>query len=193
MEHLGFDKNNHETLDIQAMSTSWASRRLIGIFFVIQSWHLLIQGWFQGLPRTWDPLYGKLPILFPYHSHVFRDSCGHSMGPQGGTIISSTDLFFFGGPGCLPHQRPLGHQSRLQSSGWCSVAGGVVSPLVGFIHSRFGCWWFQAINKNFTQRSKYMANRPQKVGSYRAYINQYNGNCATYFYPGVVKLDHFLK
>ena len=26
------------------------------------------------------PLYGKLPILFPYHSHIFRDSYGSGMG-----------------------------------------------------------------------------------------------------------------
>ena len=26
------------------------------------------------------PPYGKLPILFPYHSHIFRDSYGSSMG-----------------------------------------------------------------------------------------------------------------
>ncbi len=26
------------------------------------------------------PPYGKLPILFPYHSHIFRDSYGSGMG-----------------------------------------------------------------------------------------------------------------
>ena len=26
------------------------------------------------------PSYGKLPILFPYHSHIFRDSYGSGMG-----------------------------------------------------------------------------------------------------------------
>ena len=30
------------------------------------------QGWFQGLPIMGSP-YGKLPILFPYHSHIFTD------------------------------------------------------------------------------------------------------------------------
>ena len=37
------------------------------------------QGWFQGPPIMGLP-YGKLPILFPYHSHIFRDSYGNSMG-----------------------------------------------------------------------------------------------------------------
>ena len=31
-------------------------------------WECLIQGWFQG-PPVMGPLYGKFPILFPYHSH----------------------------------------------------------------------------------------------------------------------------
>ena len=33
------------------------------------------QGWFQGLPIMRPP-YSKLPILFPYLSHIFRDSSG---------------------------------------------------------------------------------------------------------------------
>ena len=37
------------------------------------------QGWFQGIPIMGPP-YGKLPILFPYHSHIFRDSYGSGMG-----------------------------------------------------------------------------------------------------------------
>ena len=32
---------------------------------------------YPGLPRTWDPLYGKRD---PYHSHIFRDSYGNGMG-----------------------------------------------------------------------------------------------------------------
>ena len=39
----------------------------------------LCQGWFQGLPILWPP-YGKLPMLFLYHSHIFRDSYGSRMG-----------------------------------------------------------------------------------------------------------------
>ncbi len=32
-------------------------------------------GWFQGLPRTWDPRsWEATPKLFPYHSHIFKDS-----------------------------------------------------------------------------------------------------------------------
>ena len=38
------------------------------------------QGWFQG-PPIMGPRYGKLPILFPYHSHILSDSYGNSMGP----------------------------------------------------------------------------------------------------------------
>ena len=34
---------------------------------------------FQG-PSIMGPPYGKLPILFPYHSHIFRDSYGNGMG-----------------------------------------------------------------------------------------------------------------
>ena len=37
------------------------------------------QGRFQG-PPIMGPPYGKLPILFPYHSHIFRDSYGNGMG-----------------------------------------------------------------------------------------------------------------
>ena len=37
------------------------------------------QGKFQG-PPIMGPPYGKLPILFPYHSHIFRDSYGSGMG-----------------------------------------------------------------------------------------------------------------
>ena len=40
---------------------------------------LLGQGWFQG-PPLMGPSYGKLPILFPYHSHIFTNSYGNSMG-----------------------------------------------------------------------------------------------------------------
>ena len=34
------------------------------------------QGWFQGPPRTWDPLM----VSFPYHSHIYRDFDGNDMG-----------------------------------------------------------------------------------------------------------------
>ena len=46
------------------------------------------QRWFQEPPMMGPP-YGKLPIPFPYHSHIFRDSYGISMGslPAGGPII----------------------------------------------------------------------------------------------------------
>ena len=37
----------------------------------------LVQGWFEQLPIMGPP-YGKLPIPFPYHSHIFRDSYGNS-------------------------------------------------------------------------------------------------------------------
>ena len=37
----------------------------------------LVQGWFEQLPIMGPP-YGKLPIQFPYHSHIFRDSYGNS-------------------------------------------------------------------------------------------------------------------
>ena len=37
------------------------------------------QGWFQG-PPILGPPYGKLPTLFPYHSHIFRDSYESGMG-----------------------------------------------------------------------------------------------------------------
>ncbi len=53
-----------------------------------RSWVLFIhgyQGWFQG-PPIMGPSYGKFPILFPYHSHIFRDSYGNSMGPAGPII-----------------------------------------------------------------------------------------------------------
>ena len=52
---------------------------------------LQVQGWFQG-PPTMGPPYGKLPILFPYHSHVrIPKDMGpmvweayHKRGPIGG-------------------------------------------------------------------------------------------------------------
>ena len=37
------------------------------------------QGWFQG-PSIMGPLYGKFPILFPYHSHKNPQRYGNSMG-----------------------------------------------------------------------------------------------------------------
>ena len=35
---------------------------------------------FSGTPKDMGPPYGKLPILFPYHYHIFRDSYGNGMG-----------------------------------------------------------------------------------------------------------------
>ena len=39
------------------------------------------------------PPYGKLPILFPYHSHIFRDSCGSGRG-----IVWGKGVPLLGGP-----------------------------------------------------------------------------------------------
>ena len=33
-----------------------------------------------GTPDNLGPPYEKLPILFPYHSHIFRDSYGSGSG-----------------------------------------------------------------------------------------------------------------
>ena len=60
------------------------------------------------------PPCGKLSILFPYHSHMFRDSYGSSMG------IVWVPLTIFGGPMSLGdpenpieliHPLPTGHPS----------------------------------------------------------------------------------
>ena len=36
----------------------------------------VLQGWFQGPPRTWDPFM----VSFSYYSYIFRDSYGSGMG-----------------------------------------------------------------------------------------------------------------
>ena len=45
----------------------------------------VISGIFRNPPIMGPPYYSKLPILFPYQSHIFRDSYGgkgsHSWGP----------------------------------------------------------------------------------------------------------------
>ena len=48
-------------------------------FAMLLQLQLQYQRWFQGLPIMGPP-YGKLPILFPYDAHIFRDSCGSGMG-----------------------------------------------------------------------------------------------------------------
>ena len=45
------------------------------------------------------PPYGKLPILFPYHSHIFRDSYGSGMGivwVRGPMIMAKSFCLFDG-------------------------------------------------------------------------------------------------
>ena len=60
----------------------WFSRRISEpstVFLDTLSQEHFIQGKFQG-PPIMEPPYGKLPIRFPYHSRISRDSYGSGMG-----------------------------------------------------------------------------------------------------------------
>ena len=41
---------------------------------------VLIEDDLPGTPKDMGPPYGKLPKLFPYHSHIFKDSYGSGTG-----------------------------------------------------------------------------------------------------------------
>ncbi len=78
---------NLDPKDATLQPSFFYSSRIAGIAFhwgfgawtfrFLVRWHG--QWDFQG-PPIMGPPYGKLPILFPYHSHIHRDSYGSGMG-----------------------------------------------------------------------------------------------------------------